>query len=179
VWLWCHQLGYWWRDGRLVAGGRGRRRATGVVVAAAGLAGLAVLTGPGPYPRAMVAVRGAATSNMFPTSACIAALAVFQLGLVLLARPRLERWTARRSAWRAVVAANGVAMPVFCWHMTALVAFIGVYERAGFALADRPTADWWLTRPVWLAGPGLVLAAVLATASRRGRQRRGRGPADR
>jgi hypothetical protein len=179
VWLWCHQLGYWWRDGRLVAGGRGRRRATGVVVAAAGLAGLAVLTGPGPYPRAMVAVRGAATSNMFPTSACIAALAVFQLGLVLLARPRLERRLAGRSAWRAVVAANGVAMPVFCWHMTALVAFIGVYERAGFALADRPTADWWLTRPVWLAGPGLVLAAVLATASHRGRQRRGRGPADR
>ena len=98
---------------------------------------------------------------MFPTSACIAALAAFQLGLVLLARPRLERLLAGRRAWRTVVAANGLTMPVFCWHMTALVAFLGLYQRAGQALASEPTAAWWLSRPLWVAGPGVVLALIL------------------
>jgi hypothetical protein len=142
-------------------------------VAAAGLAGLVLLTTAGPYPRAMVAVRGEATSNMSPTSACVAALAVFQLGLVLLARPRLAAWASRRPVWRATVVANGLAMPVFCWHMTALVVFIGMYERAGLGLADRPTAAWWWSRPLWLAGPALVLATILWLGARAGRSARG------
>jgi len=157
VWLWCHQLGYFWRDGSLVAGGRVRALAT----ATSGLAALAILTLAGPYSHSMVATRGE-SGNIRPTTACIAALAAFQLGLVLLARPALERWLARRRPWRAVVAANGLAMPVFVWHMTALVAFLWVYQRAGLALAERPSAAWWLSRPLWVAGPGLVLAAVLA-----------------
>jgi len=178
VWLFCHQLGYFWRDGTLsiqidtrdaaveVGGCRsvsmvaaGRRRAGALV--AAGLGGLVVLTAVGPYPAAMVAVRGTGTSNMFPTTACIAALATFQLGVVLWLHPRLDALLRRRAAWRAVVAANGLAMPVFCWHMTALVAFLWLYERAGFTLAAEPTGGWWLTRPVWVVGPGLVLGAVL------------------
>jgi hypothetical protein len=125
------------------------------------LAALVILTVAGPYSHSMVATRGE-SGNLRPTTACIAALAAFQLGLVLLARPTLERRLARRRPWRAVVAANGLAMPVFVWHMTALVAFLWVYERAGLALAEHPTTAWWLSRPLWVAGPGLVLAAVLA-----------------
>jgi hypothetical protein len=131
-------------------------------VAAAGFTGLVLLTTFGPYSRSMVAVQGEDTSNMFPTTAPIAALATFQLGLVMLARPRLNAWLQRRGPWRAVVAANGVTMPVFTWHMTALVAFLWLYERAGFALSSKPTAAWWLTRPVWIVGPGLLLAGLLA-----------------
>jgi Acyltransferase family len=157
VWLFCHQLGYFWRDGTLLAAGP---RRAGTLVAA-GLGGLAVLTTVGPYPAAMVATRGAGSSNMFPTSACIAALATFQLGVVLWLHPRLDAWLRRRAAWRAVVAANGLAMPVFCWHMTALLAFLWLYERAGFALAAEPTTGWWLSRPVWVLGPGIILGAVL------------------
>jgi hypothetical protein len=162
VWLFCHQLGYFWRDGTLVAGGRRRAGA----VAAAGLAGLVALTTLGPYPSSMVAVRGEGTGNMFPTTVCVVALATFQLGLAMRFRPRLDRWLQRRGPWRVTVAANGVAMPVFCWHMTALVVFIGLYEWAGFTLADRPTAAWWLARPVWVVGPGLVLAAVVTIVAR-------------
>jgi hypothetical protein len=124
VWLWCHQLGYFGRDGSLVAAGRARAAA----VAAGGLAALVALTVAGPYSRSMVAT-GGESGNIRPTTACIAALAAFQLGLVLLARPALERWLARRRP-QGVVAANGLAMPVFCWHMTALVAFLWLYERA-------------------------------------------------
>jgi peptidoglycan/LPS O-acetylase OafA/YrhL len=166
VWLFCHQLGYWWRDGSLVRGGR---RAASALVAA-GLAGLTLLTGLGPYSRSMVAISGEQTSNMFPTTACIAALAVLQLGVVLVVRPHLDAWLQRRGAWRAVVAANGVAMTVFCWHMTALVAFLGLYQASGLTLADRATAGWWLARPLWLLGPGVVLATLVAGLSRFERQ---------
>lgn len=162
VWVFCHQLGYWWRDGSLVAGGR--RRAFGLV--AAGLGTLALLTTVGPYPRSMVAVRGEATSNMFPTTACIAALAVLQLGVVLLVRPRLHAWLQRRGPWRAVVTANGVAMTVFCWHMTALVVFVGAYQASGFELSGEATTGWWLARPVWVVGPGIVLAGLVAGLAR-------------
>lgn len=165
VWLFCHQLGYFWRDGTLVAGGRRRANA----VTSAGLTGLVVLTTFGPYSHSMVAVRGEEVGNMFPTTACIAALAVFQLGLVLRFRPRLDAWLQSRRAWRGVVAANGVAMPVFCWHMTALVAFLGLYEWVGFTLADEPTAAWWVTRPVWVIGPGVLLAGAVALLARVGR----------
>lgn len=167
VWLFCHQLGYFWRDGTLVAGGRRRANA----VTATGFAALVALTTVGPYSHSMVAVQGEGVSNMFPTTACIAALATFQLGLVLRMRPRLATWLQGRQAWRAVVAANGLAMPVFCWHMTALVAFLGLYEWAGFTLADEPTAGWWLTRPVWVLGPAVLLAGMLTAVARTGRRR--------
>lgn len=167
VWLLCHQLGYFWRDGTLLVGGR-RRPA---LLAAAGLAGLVVLTTVGPYSISMVSLRGEAVGNMFPTTAPIAALATFQLGLVLLARPRLAAWLDRPGPWRAVVVANGLAMPVFVWHMTALVAFLWLYEAAGFTLLSEPTAAWWLTRPVWVVGPGLLLAALLALLARARKRR--------
>jgi fucose 4-O-acetylase-like acetyltransferase len=162
VFLLAHQLGYFWRDGTLLAGGRRRAAA----VAAVGLGALVVLTALGPYPRSMVSVPGDGMSNMFPTTAVIAALATFQLGLALLAWPALDRWLQRPRPWRAVVAANALAMPVFVWHMTALLAFLWLYEALGFALATEPTATWWLTRPVWLVGPGLLLAALFALLTR-------------
>jgi hypothetical protein len=65
-----------------------------------------------------------------------------------------------------VVAANAVAMTVFCWHMTALVAFVGVAQAAGVRLGDEATASWWLTRPLWLAGPAALLALLMAAFAR-------------
>jgi hypothetical protein len=173
VWVFAHQLGYLWRDwtGGASALSTGpaaalstRRR--GLVLLAGGLGTLVLLTTFGPYSQSMVAVRGDDVSNMFPTTACIAALAVLQLGAVLVVRPALTRWLRRRQVWRTVVAANAVAMTVFFWHMTALVVFLLAYEAAGFTLATDPTAGWWLTRPVWIVGPGLVLAVLLATFAR-------------
>ncbi|HEX2575069.1 MAG TPA: acyltransferase [Aquihabitans sp.] len=167
VWVFAHQLGLWWRDGTATAWSVARRGA----VAAAGLAGLVVLTGSGWYPRSMVAVRGEDVSNLFPTTACVAALAVFQAGLVLLARPALDRLLARRAAWRATVAVNAVAMTVFTWHMTALVAVIGVWRVAGGTLRSEADAAWWAQRPLWLLGPGLVLAGLVAAFGRLERPR--------
>lgn len=162
VWLFAHQLGYLWRDGTLVIWGRRAH----LVMVAAGAAALTGLTFAGPYPASMVAVRGEAFSNMFPTTACVAALAMLQTGLVLLVRPATERWLARRGPWRAVVAVNAVAMTVFAWHMTALVAVIGAATALGVALPSQATPTWWLVRPLWLLAPGVVLAGLVTLFAR-------------
>jgi hypothetical protein len=57
-------------------------------------------------------------------------------------------------------------MTVFAWHMTALVAVLGVVRTLGVELQDRPTAAWWLQRPLWLLGPGIVLAGLVALFAR-------------
>ncbi|HEX7132955.1 MAG TPA: acyltransferase [Iamia sp.] len=162
VWVAAHQLGYLWRDGTVT--GWTRRAQAGLVAGAA--ATLAVLTTVGPYPASMVAVRGGGISNMFPTTAPIAVLAVLQLGLIALVRPAAERWLARRGPWRAVVAVNAVAMTVFAWHMTALVAVIGAAQGLGLELPATTSATWWLLRPVWLVLPGIVLAGLVGMFAR-------------
>jgi hypothetical protein len=170
VWVFCHQLGYLWRDGRLVTAGRSAPWSLVV----GGLTALVVLTNIGPYPRSMVAVRGEAVSNMLPTTACIGALGILQLGLVILLRDRLTAFAARRRVWRTVVAANGIAMTVFVWHMTALVVVITAFEHLGGTLLAQPTAAWWLQRPLWLLAPAIVLAPLVRTFARieSGRQAR-------
>jgi hypothetical protein len=161
VWLFAHQLGYFWRDGTLTTGSTRRLWA----MALGGLTALIVLTNIGVYPHSMVSLQGE-SSNMFPTTACIAALAVFQVGVVLLLRNRAERWLAGRRPWTVTVALNAVAMTIFTWHMTALAAAIGLYQLLGYELGEQADAGWWWQRPLWLILPGVVLAALVAVFAR-------------
>ncbi|WP_219415362.1 acyltransferase family protein [Pseudonocardia nigra] len=168
VWVFAHQLGYLWRDGILAA--RHRRWAT----AGAGLAGLVVVVSLDPYPRSMVATVGAELSHMYPTTVGVAVLAVFQLGVVVLLHPVLTPWLQRRRVWKAVVAINSVAVTVFLWHTTALLATLAVVEVSGLPIHSEPTAAWWAQRPLWLLLPGTVLAGMVALFARvelRGRLR--------
>ena len=162
VWVFAHQLGYFWRDGTFTTW----PRRTLWALAAAGLCALVVLTNLGVYPRSMVAVRGEAVSNMFPTTACIAALAVFQVAVAMLLRPAAERWLQRRRVWKGVVSMNAVAMTLFTWHMTALVAVLGAWRALGHDTLHQPTAAWWAQRPLWLLCPALVLAVLVAGFAR-------------
>ncbi len=114
----------------------------------------------------MVATVGAAESNLFPTNATIAALAVFQLGLLVLITPAADRLLRRQVWWKPVVAVNAVAMTVFVWHMTAYLAVLWIYERAGATLPAEPTAAWWAQRWLWLVAPLPVLALLIVVFGR-------------
>ncbi|HWD48253.1 MAG TPA: DUF4383 domain-containing protein [Actinomycetota bacterium] len=56
---------------------------------------------------------------MSPPTVCIVALTVWQLGLVMLARPRVSAWLARRGPWTAVIAVGSMAMTLYLWHLPA------------------------------------------------------------
>lgn len=162
VWLFVHQLGFFYADGRLAAWSKGRL----VALAAVGLVGMAALTNLGPYPRSMVGVDHEAISNMSPPTLCIAFLALWQIGLAMLCRPAVTRWLGRRRAWSAVIAANGVIMTTFLWHLTGLLAAIVLLEALGLAPEPDTNAAWWLTRPVWIVVPLLLTAALVAVFRR-------------
>jgi surface polysaccharide O-acyltransferase-like enzyme len=160
VWVFVHQLGYLWRDGMLDP--LNRRCA----LAATGLAGLVVVTALEVYPRSMVATVGDELSHMFPTTAGIGALAVFQLGVVLLLRPALSSWARRPRVWKGVVAVDAVAMTVYLWHMTALLVALAAFRSTGLPLHSEPTATWWAQRPLWLLAPGVALVGLVALFAR-------------
>nr|WP_166757742.1 acyltransferase [Modestobacter marinus] len=162
VWLFCHQLGCAWRTSGL--GTRPLRHR--LAVAGTGLLALVALTTAGGYPRSMVATVGDLESNMFPTTAAIAALAVFQLGLLVLIAPAAGRLLRRPAVWRPVVALNVVAITVFLWHMTALLLVVRTVEGLGGTLLAEPTAQWWAQRWLWLLAPAAVLAALVAVVGR-------------
>ncbi|SDU74231.1 acyltransferase family protein [Jiangella alkaliphila] len=167
VWLFAHQLGVWYGDGRFEVVSRRRLWA----VLAAGLAALVVLTGPGPYPVSMVGLPGE-LSNMSPPTVCVLVLSIGQGAALLLARPRLLGWLHRPAPWAVVRRFGGVAMTVYLWHLLVLVAAFGVVLAVD-ELPPRPgTATWWLTRPVWLLALGAALLAVTAFARWLGRRLR-------
>jgi peptidoglycan/LPS O-acetylase OafA/YrhL len=154
VWLFAHQLGVAWRDGDVRAWTRRRL----VLLAASGLGGMLVLTGLAGYSNSMVGV-GQGRSNTFPPSLALVALGTWQFAAALLLRPAVDRWLDRRLVWAAVVAANGMAMTVFLWHLTALVIVSAATLPTGL-IASPPAGSvaWWAWRPVWIVA--LVLALV-------------------
>ncbi len=158
VFAFAHQLGYHWRDGRF--SGRSSLLIAGAVTV------LGLMVAVGPYPGSMVATGSTAFSNMNPTTAPIAVVAVLQLGLVISISPLLRRVLQQAAVWKGVVAANMAAMTIFTWHMTALVIFTGIWTGLGLDLAAEPTSGWWAVRPLWIIGPAAVLALLVATVHR-------------
>ena len=160
VWATVHQLGYAWLDGRLA--GTGRR----LVLAGVGAVGVVALVWAGPYPVSMVGLDGAAVNNSYPTRVTLLFLGMLQAGLVLSLEPLVARWMQRPRAWTATVLLNTRIMTLYLWHLTAMVAVIGLSLLLGGAgLGVEPlTPLWWLTRPVWwlvLGGVTLGLVALL------------------
>jgi hypothetical protein len=161
VWLAVHQLGFVYADGTLP----GRRRVA-VALAVGGFVTVLALTTVGPYPVSMVGMPGEPISNMSPPTVALLAHAVWLIGLVLLVREPVSRWLRRPRVWRNVIAANGLAMTAFLWHLTALFAATALTVGLGLAQPAAGSLAWWLLRPLWI----LVLAALtlgLVSAFRR------------
>jgi hypothetical protein len=91
---------------------------------------------------------------MSPPTLVLLANAVWLTGLVVLIRPALRRRLAGVGPWTAVVAANGVCMTAFLWHLTALFAVLGAAPRPAVG-----SSVWWATRPL------VVVATVVGTAA--------------
>ncbi|HEU5002328.1 MAG TPA: hypothetical protein VFW71_06055 [Actinomycetota bacterium] len=49
------------------------------------------------------------------------ALTFWLVGLVMLARPAVNRWLANAKPWMAVIAGNRICMTVFLWQLTAML----------------------------------------------------------
>ncbi len=147
VWGTVHSLGYAWLDSRI--GGVTHR----LGVSIAGLLATAALVVFGPYPVAMVGLVTNGVNNSQPPKVTLLTLAIFQAGLILALEAPARRWLERVRVWTAVVLVNGRIMTLYLWHMTVMVFLIGsllLLDGAGLGLATA-TAEWWLTRPVWLA----------------------------
>ncbi len=157
VWLAVHQLGFFWRDGRVA--GRGRA----VALAVAGLAALAMLSASGLYSRSLLGVPGEEFGNTQPPTVMLIAVALFQFGAILLLESRARRWLERERVWAAVITANGLAMTVYLWHLPAMAFGVLLAQQIGAGLGVEPlTGTWWAIRPLWVLALGVITVPLVA-----------------
>lgn len=175
VWLFVHQLGFFYADGTLT-------RLSSRFFAASAIVALSILvflTNISVYSRSMVGVTGDGVSNNDPPSVCLIALTIWLVSLVMLARPRVTAWLQGRRPWTMVIAANSMIMTVFLWHLTAMLLAVIVAYPLGFPQHEGGTAAWWLTRPLWLLVLTLFLVPLVALFAKyervRGSRKAGQG----
>jgi hypothetical protein len=170
VWAACHQVGWSWSRLRAAPARFGHAL---VIVGAAALVGL---TNMGLYPRSMVGTTSAADrfSNMGPPTLPIIALCTLQVGLVVANRRRILELADRPRIRRAVGWLSRNAMPLFLWHTVGFAVFYAAYFAVG-EIPDSPGVEFWVTRPLWLLGPALCTAPLLALTSGAARARGARG----
>ncbi|MFI0879014.1 acyltransferase [Streptomyces sp. CS149] len=155
VWLAVHQLGFLRADGRIHL-----RRAA--LLAGGGLATATALVAFGPYPLSMVGMPGEKVSNMAPPTLALLAHGLWLVGAVELLRAPAARLLERPRVWRTVVAANGVAMTAFLWHLTAMFGVYGALFALDVALPEPASAAWWAQVPLRLALAAALTAALVA-----------------
>ncbi|MFF7394090.1 acyltransferase [Streptomyces scabiei] len=156
VWLAIHQLGFLRADGRLTRP---------YLLAGAGLAGAALLVAYGPYPLSMVGMPGEKVSNMAPPTFALLCHGLWLVGAVEWVRRPVARWLERPKVWRTVVAANGISMTAFLWHLSAMLGVYGVLLALDVDLPTPATGSWWVQLPLRI-GAAAVLTAVLVAAFR-------------
>ncbi|HVF53070.1 MAG TPA: acyltransferase [Actinomycetota bacterium] len=162
VWLFAHQLGYFYGDGALLA--FSRKVFVGTAVGALVL--LALLTGSGIYSPSMVGMVTEAASNNSPPTICLMVLTVWLTSAALIVRPYFVRKLESRRTWSAVIAANSMIMTVFLWHLTALLIAVVALYPLGFPQAEGGSALWWAWRPVWLGVLTIILSGLVAVFAR-------------
>lgn len=155
VWLAVHQLGFLRADGRIHL-----RRAA--LLAGGGLVTATALVAFGPYPLSMVGMPGEKVSNMAPPTLALLAHGLWLVGAVELLRAPAARLLERPRVWRTVVAANGVAMTAFLWHLTAMFGVYGALLALDVALPEPASAAWWAQVPLRLALAAALTAALVA-----------------
>ncbi|WP_399926118.1 acyltransferase family protein [Streptomyces kanamyceticus] len=157
VWLAVHQLGFLRADGKL---------RLPYALAGTGLAGAALLVALGPYPLSMVGMPGERVSNMAPPTFALLCHGLWLVGAVEALRGPATRWLARPRVWRGVVAANGISMTAFLWHLTAMLGVYGMLLALGVPLPEPASAAWWAQVPLRMAAAAALTAALVAAFRR-------------
>ena len=161
VWLAMHHLGFAWRDGRL------GRPPLLLAISILSLLALSAMILLGPYPVAMAGSPGDEVSNTLPPKVTLIALGLCQFGLLMAIEKPMQRLLATVNLWTATVIVNSMIMTIYLWHMTVLLAVLVVsYLTGGLGTTLAPgSAQWWLTRPLWLAALGALLVPVALALS--------------
>ncbi|OSC54651.1 acyltransferase, partial [Streptomyces sp. BF-3] len=105
---------------------------------------------------------GEKVSNMAPPTLALLAHGLWLVGAVELLRAPAARLLERPRVWRTVVAANGVAMTAFLWHLTAMFGVYGALLALDVALPEPASAAWWAQVPLRLALAAALTAALVA-----------------
>ncbi|NUT31882.1 MAG: acyltransferase [Hamadaea sp.] len=161
VWGLAHQAGFFYQQ--VVDA----PRRTDWTLLWAGLFGLAGLVGSGLYPGSMVGVPGERFSNMAPPTFVIVALLVFQIGVVELLRPTMQRVLQRPRWSRGNELINRFSLPLYLVHTTGLAIFLFLaWLLFGYEFTDRTDdlridLQWWLTRPLAVVGPLICTLPVI------------------
>ncbi|MFF1265785.1 acyltransferase [Streptomyces anulatus] len=153
VWLAVHQLGFLRADGRI------RRPA---LLAGVGLVTAGALVAFGPYPLSMVGMPGEKVSNMAPPTLALLCHGLWLVGAVELLRAPAARLLERPRVWRTVVAANGVAMTAFLWHLTAMFGVYGAMLALDVELPAPASAAWWAQVPLRITLAAALTAGLVA-----------------
>ncbi|MDJ1016613.1 MAG: acyltransferase [Paracoccaceae bacterium] len=145
VWLAVHQLGYWWHTSDYP-------KTWALAFVVLGVATVYTLVGPLGYPVSMVSVPGEEISNTRPPTVAMLAVGSVQIGVILLLEGPASRWLKRVRPWSWVILYNQMIMSVYLWHITAMIAVIGLAVLSGgVGLSMEPGIGlWWALRPVWV-----------------------------
>ena len=162
-WLAFQVMGMAWRDGLLPTGRR-------LMALAAGLwaTTLALVLSGGPWAITMVNAPGVENSPTNPPTLALMTFGAAYSLTAIAAAPRLSAWLADRpKAWAGVVAANGVAMSVYLWHMTAaVIVTAAMFFTTGLPAHEVGSTAWWLFKIPTILGSMIVLAAIVALVNR-------------
>lgn len=164
-------LGLAWAEHRRT-GGEVPRAVLLAVLAVAGTATVG-LVAAGVFPVSMVGLPGAEVSNLAPPTTAAIGLGLMQVAVVLLLRDRLVGLLDRPRLATAVAWSARHAMPVYLWHVTAMLLVTGATLLASGAGLTAPwSAHWWLGLPGWLLACAAVLGLLLVCRRLHGPSRR-------
>ncbi|MDL9979887.1 acyltransferase family protein [Microbacterium sp. ASV49] len=158
VWLALQQIGFFLADGSI---DRIPVRAR-VVIAIVAVALLAAAFGARVYSPDLIA-------NINPPTTALVLVGVAHTAVFSLVRGRIARFAERPLPAAVTRFVSARAMTIYLWHMPVLLALAGISAlvamATGIALPAPGGAEWWLSRPIWLAAAlgGTALVAIRLT----------------
>lgn len=174
VWGLAQQLGFAYRDGRLLR----LPRRTVVVWFVLTLTAMAAAAASPWWAESMVGTAGQ-RSPMNPPSTLAMLHVLVQVSGVLLLRPAVVRHLDGPHVAPALDRAAALSMRAFLWHLPVVVVLTGAWAAAGLPLPEPGTATWWWSRLPYLGALAAALWCVLRAGDRvrevRAARRRGVG----